>query len=105
MQQVTTKAKHNPWLTKELKELCDERDRRKKESNLYNTREAENRYKKFRNYVTNRLSKARFDWKHDNLTVQDSKKMWDRVKKLAGMVKSKGEDLNIKVGDKLITDP
>ena len=31
MQQVTTKAKHNPWFTTELKELCDERDRRKKE--------------------------------------------------------------------------
>ncbi len=30
--------------------------------------------------------------------------MWDRVKKLAGMSKNKGEDLSIKVGDKVISD-
>ena len=104
-QQITTRSKHNPWLTKELRVKCDERDLMKKEAELYNTKEAIIRYKQFRNIVTNQLKKARFDWRREHLTVQDSKKMWDRVKKLAGMSRTKGEDLNIQIGDRLITDP
>ena len=46
-----TKENYNPWFTKEHAKLCEERDRRKLEANLYGTREASNRFKKYRNYV------------------------------------------------------
>ena len=74
LRRVTTKPKHNAWLTKELKELCDERDLRKKEANLWGTPEAITRYKQFRNHVTNTLKKARFEWRKNHLTIDDSKK-------------------------------
>ena len=96
LQRVTTKPRSNAWFTKEHKKLCDERDLRKKEADLWGTREAKNRYKVFRNQVTSTLKKARFEWKRDHLTVDDSKKWWARVKKLAGMVKVDGEDMMIK---------
>ena len=35
LKRVTTKPKHNAWLTKEMKELCDKRYLRKKEADLW----------------------------------------------------------------------
>ena len=99
LQRVITKPKNNPWVTKELKELCKERDLRKKEADLWGTREAKSRYRKYRNYVTNTLKKARFEWTRDHLTTDDSKKWWARVKRLAGLVKVGGEDMVIKDED------
>ena len=99
VQRRTTKPRSPAWLTRELKELCAERDLRKKEADLWGTREAKTRYKKYRNYVTGKLKKAKFEWHKDNLTVDESKKWWSRVKKLAGLVKVQGEDMTIKDDD------
>ena len=104
-QQVTTKPNYNPWFTKELRLLCDERDQRRREADLWGTREAINRYKKFRNSVNNRVKKARFDWKKEHLSTEDSKKMWARVKKVAGMTSTKTEDMTIKTEDGEISSP
>ena len=71
----------------------------KKEADLWQTREVKNRYKVYRNQVTNTLKKAKFDWMRDHLTVDDSKKWWGRVKRLAGLVKAGGEDMIIKTED------
>ena len=104
LQRVTTKPRTNAWFTKEHRRLCDERDLMKKEADLWETREAKNRYKIFRNQVT--LKKARFEWKKDHLTVDDSKKWWAWFKKLAGMVKAEGEEMMLKDEQgKIITRP
>ena len=106
LKRVTTRPKRNPWMTKELRDMCEERDLMRKEAGLWRTREAKTRYREFRNKVTYALKKARFDWRRDHLTVEDSKKWWGRVKRLAGMVKATGEDMNIKTEDgKEISDP
>ena len=99
LQRVTTKPRKNDWFTKEHKEMCKNRDLMKKEADLYRTREAKNRYKVYRNQVTNKLKKAKFDWTRDHLTVDDSKKWWGRVKRLAGLVKADGEDMVIRTED------
>ena len=96
LMRITTKPKANAWFTKEHKELCDERDIRKKEADLWGTSEAKNRYKTFRNHVTKVLKKAKFEWIRDHLSIDDSKKWWARVKRLAGMVKVDGEEMRIK---------
>ena len=106
LKRVTTKPKNNPWMTRELMKLCDQRDLMRKEAYLYKTPEAINRYKRFRNLVTGKLNKARFDWRREHLTISDSRKWWARVKRLAGMVKVNGEDMVIKTEDgKEITTP
>ena len=52
------------------------------------------------------LKKARFEWKRDHLTVDNSKKWWSRGKKLTGLVKVDGEDMLIKNEEgKEITKP
>ena len=99
LRRITTRPKHNKWLTKELKEMCDQRDLMRREAKLWKTPESISRYKTYRNLVTNRLKKAKFDWRRDHLTVDDSKKWWGRVKKLAGLSKVKGEDMLIKKDD------
>ena len=95
MRRITTTPRHNQWMTTELKDLCQERDMMRKEANLWKTSESVNRYKRFRNEVTNKLKKAKFEWRRDHLTVEDSKKWWARVKQIAGMVKVRGEDIVI----------
>ena len=102
---IKSKSNYNPWFTAEHKELCEKRDRMKKETNLYGTPEAKKNFKKFRNSVTAQLQKARFEWKREHLTVQDSKKMWNRIKKLAGTSKVKTEDMIIKHEGEEIKDP
>ena len=99
LQRVVTKPRQSEWFNKEHRELCDERDRRKKEADLYGTREAKNRYKSYRNHVTSVLKKAKFEWIRDHLTIEDSKKWWARVKKVAGMVKVSGDEMCIKGED------
>ena len=101
---VITRANYNPWFTKELGDLCRERDRRKKESQLYRTKEAKANFKVFRTMVTNKLNKAKFDWNREHLNVTDSKKMWSRIKRMAGLNKKETEEMTIKVGDEVITD-
>ena len=51
------------------------------------------------------MKKARFDWKKEHLSVDDSKKMWSRVKKIAGLSKVVTEDMEIDAGDKVLTKP
>ena len=104
-QQLTTKPNYNPWFTRELRELCDERDTRRKEAELWGTREALIRYKTFRNMVNNKLKKARFDWRKEHLSISDSKKMWARIKKAAGMTKLTTEEMTIMTNDGELTDP
>ena len=99
LQRMTSRPKKNEWFTKEHKEMCDNRDLMKREADLWRTREAKNRYKIYRNQVTNTLKKAKFDWTRDHLTVDDSKKWWARVKRLAGLVKVDGEEMAIKTED------
>ena len=104
-QQVTTKPNYNPWFTKELRVLCEERDQRRKEADLWGTRETLNRYKQYRNMVNNKIKKARFDWKKEHLSTDDSKKMWARVKKVAGMTKTKTEDMTIMTDEGELSSP
>ena len=99
LRRITTRPRHNKWLTKELREMCDQRDLMRREAKLWRTPESITRYKTFRNYVTNALKKAKFDWRRDHLTVEDSKKWWGRVKKLAGLSKVKGDDMVIMTED------
>ena len=54
--------------------------------------------------VTNKLNKAKFDWNREHLNVTDSKKMWSRIKRMAGLNKKETEEMTIKVGDEVITD-
>ena len=99
---IRTKPNYSPWFKSEHRKLVEERDYLKKQANLYGTKEAEKAFKKMRNKVSNVLKKARFDWHRENLMVDDAKKMWDRVKKLAGMSKTAVEDMMINTGTEIL---
>merc|ERR1711911_384293 len=52
---IKSKPNYAPWFTGEHKKMCEERDRLKKESDLYGNQEAKKNFKKFRNMVTSTL--------------------------------------------------
>ena len=76
--------KHSTWLTDELKQEIETKNKLYKKSLETKKEEDWKEYKALRNKITRQMRKAKKDQISDNLTKLNDQKMWDQAKKHLG---------------------
>ena len=108
---IVTKAKHAAWMTREIKEEMDTRDRLLEVARQTGEDDDWANFRKQRNHAKHMMMKRAREYKSERLNVSDSKLMWKRVNTEANIKKGMKEtkmklvtERGVLEGDKEVAD-